>query len=346
MKALPIRPLPGRTLATPSRCTRNLGVLSLLALLSAPMVHAANSPDHPERDRAFAEHTLMLGNIDDAIAQLDRLAAAAPADGDVHLLLCRAYYAEELPDQAVAECDLALQTLSNSSDAQDWAGRAYGMKADRAGIIAGYKLARKVQAAFEEAVRLDPNNAAAVNDLSEYYIGAPSVIGGGYDKAIALADRSQARLPQPAHRIRALVAEKRRDFDTAEHEFQAAVGVAGRADAWADLGGYYGRRQQPDKALDALHHCLKVDRIRGESSVDAASILAAIHREQPLAELTLRQYLTSNARSDAAPVIKVYVMLAKMLAQDGDKTGAKIECSKALELAANYARARKALQEL
>ena len=35
-------------------------------------------------------------------------------------------------------------------------------------------------------MQLDPNDAAAVNDLGEYYVGAPSILGGGPDKAFDL----------------------------------------------------------------------------------------------------------------------------------------------------------------
>ena len=78
------------------------------------------------------------------------------------------------------------------------------------GTISGLSLALKVRAAFEAAVALDPGNGDAVNDLGEYYIAAPMVIGGGLDKSAALANQALARRPQPAHRILAMTAEKRR----------------------------------------------------------------------------------------------------------------------------------------
>jgi predicted Zn-dependent protease len=73
----------------------------------------------------------MQGRIDEAVATLQAIVAATPSDGQANLLLCRAYYAEEHPDEAIAACDAAVQNLPNSSEAFDWLGRAYGMKADR-----------------------------------------------------------------------------------------------------------------------------------------------------------------------------------------------------------------------
>jgi tetratricopeptide (TPR) repeat protein len=302
--------------------------------------------NHPVTEQAAAERALMQGQIDKAVARFKRIAAANPNDGQTYLLLCRSFYAEEHADEAVGAGMKAVQTLPRSSEAQDWLGRAYGMKAESAGPIAGLTLALKVKAAFEAAVALDSRNGAAANDLSEFYIDAPSIIGGGLDKAVALADQVKAQLPQQAHRMRALTAEKRKDYGTAEREFKQAVEVANLPDAWADLGAYYQRRGQYDQAVPALKQCLAVDRVKDASVVDAASLLDRMHREQGVAEQALREYLASDAKSDAAPVIRVHVMLGKMLAGAGDKTGAKIEFDKALEMASGYAPAKQALQEL
>ncbi len=296
--------------------------------------------------RTLAEQSLMQGRIDESIAELQSVLSATPGDGRAELLLCRAYYAEEQPDQAVAACESALQTLSGSAEAQDWMGRAYGMKADRSGPLAGFKLAHKVSAAFEQAVKLDPDNGAAVNDLSEFYINAPSVVGGGMDKAEVLADRSTTQLPQQAHRIRALVAEKRHDYALAEREFHAAIDVANRPEAWVDLGHYYSRRKQDDQAVATLKQALAADHAKDDALVDVASILDKMHREPQLTMLVLNQYLAGNAKSDAAPVVKVYVLLGKLLADTGDKAGAKMEFQKALQLASNYAPAKHAIEEL
>jgi tetratricopeptide (TPR) repeat protein len=297
-----------------------------------------------------AESALMLGRIDDAITKLQPLIAANPKDAVPRLLLCRAYYAEELVDPAVSACEAALQAAPKDpvqrAEIEDWLGRAYGLKADHAGPIAGFKLAGRVRTAFEAAVEQDPLNGDAVNDLSEFYINAPGLVGGGVEKADALADRSLAKLPQQAHRIRALAAEHRHDFATAEREFLAATAVANHPDAWVDLGNYDKRRNLPDKAVDALRHALTVDRDHDASIVDVASILHDMHREPALSQQTLRLYLAGNAQSDAAPAARVHVLLAKLLSEAGDKPGAKIELNAALALAQNYRPAQRALQEL
>jgi tetratricopeptide (TPR) repeat protein len=296
--------------------------------------------------RTDAERSLMQGRIDEAIAMAQRITAANPEDGETYIVLCRSYYAEEHLDEAVNACEKAVQLLPRSSVAQDWMGRACGRQAEHAGPISGLTLALKVKTAFEAAVAIDPENGNAVDDLSEFYVGAPFVIGGGLDKATALADRVVAQLPQPAARIRALVAQKRKDYGTAEQSFRAATEVANKPDAWTDLAMFYRQRGQYDKAVDALKRCIEVDHAKDASLVDAASLLIEMHREPGLAEQALREYQQSDAKSDDAPLIKADVMLGKLLASSGDKAGAKIEFDQALTMAPAYAAAREAQRKL
>lgn len=309
-------------------------VAGCLALSGVPMRAA---------DLAPATSALLDGNADAAVSQLKQIVAAEPDDGQAHLLLCRAYYAQWMAAAAAAECTAALRTLANDSVAQDWAGRAYGMQADSAGPIAGLRLAFKVRNAFEAAVRLNPLNGDAINDLSEYYIDAPSIVGGGFDKAATLADRSAAQLPQNAHRTRAMSAEKQKDYATAEREFRAAAAVGNRPNAWADLGAFYSRRSQYDRAVDALRHTIALDRAHDASLVDAATVLTEMNREPRLAERALRDYLGSHAKTDSAPAFRVHVMLAKLLRNQGNSAEAKIEVEQSLSLASAYAPARKEL---
>ena len=315
------------------RAVLALGGIALLALPGASRA----------ADLSSVTQSLLEGSNDNAIAQLKQIIASDPSNGQAHLLLCRAYYAQSMASAAASECSAALRTLANDSSAQDWAGRAYGMQADGAGPITGLRLAGKVRNAFEAAVRINPLNGDAVNDLSEYYIDAPSIVGGGLGKAAILADRSQSQLPQNAHRILAMAAEKQKDYDTAEREFRAATAVANQPNAWADLGAFYSRRTQPEKAVEALRRAIELDNAHDATLVDAATTLTEINREPRLAELALRDYLASHSKSDAAPAFKVHLQLAKLLRNQGNTADAKIELDHSLELASGYAPARKEL---
>jgi tetratricopeptide (TPR) repeat protein len=310
-------------------------VLSLLFLFSVRVLLA---------DATQANALLQQGHVDEAAATLHEVLAAQPGDAQAHQLLCRIYYAQDMADDAIHECELAISNAPSSSDNQMWLGRAYGFKASHANPISALNLAIKVRVAFEHAVQLDPENVQAMNDLGEFYVAAPSLIGGGLDKAKTLADRMQPHFPAQAHRLLALIAEKKKEDTVAEAEFSNAVAAGKTPEAYIDLGQFYQRHNQPDKMLDALQSGVAADHRKGPALVDAASILADAHRSPELAETLLRTYLSSSAKTDDAPAFKVHVQLGHLLALNGDPAGAHREYATALTLASNYAPARKAMQ--
>jgi tetratricopeptide (TPR) repeat protein len=307
----------------------------LLILLSAPFLMA---------DATQANALLQQGRVDEAAASLRELLAMHPGDGQAHQLLCRIYYAQDMADNAIHECQLAASSDPASSDDQMWLGRAYGFKASHAHPLSALSLAIKVRVAFEHAVQLDPENIHALNDLGEFYVAAPALIGGGLDKAQALAARMQPHFPSRAHRLLALIAEKKKDDAIAEAEFSSAVAAGKAPEAYIDLGHFYERHHQPDKMVDALQSGITTDRRKGPSLVDAASILTDAHRSPELAETLLRAYLSSPAKTDDAPAFKVHLQLGNLLAHQGDLAAAHREYAAALALASNYAPARNAMQ--
>ena len=310
---------------------------SLLLLFSARLLLA---------DATQANVLLQQGRVDEATVRLHDVLAAQPGDAEAHQLLCRVYYAQNIVDTAIRECELAVSNAPSSSDNQMWLGRAYGFKASHANPFAALHLAIKVRTCFERAVELDPENVRAMSDLGEFYVEAPSLIGGGLDKAQALAARMQPHFPSESHRLLALVAEKRKDIAAAETEFTAAAVLGKTPEAYIDLGHFYQRHDQPEKMLDALQSAIAADHRKGPAIVDAASILTDAHRSPELAENLLRIYLSSSAKTDDAPAFKVHIQLGELLVQRGDPAGAHREFATALALAPNYAPARKAMQGL
>jgi len=307
---------------------------SLLFLFSARFLLA---------DATQANALLQQGRVDEATVSLREIIAAQPGDAQAHQLLCRIYYAQDMADNAIHECELATSSAPASSENQMWLGRAYGFKASHANPFSALSLAVKVRIAFERAVQLDPEDIRALSDLGEFYVAAPTFIGGGLDKAQALAARMQPHFPAQAHRLLALIAEKKKEDAIAEAEFSNAVAAGKTPEAYIDLGHFYERHHQPDKMIDALQSGIATDRRKGPALVDAASILTDAHHSPQLAETLLRAYLSSSGKTDDAPAFKVHVQLGDLLAHQGDPAAAHREYAAALALASNYAPARKAM---
>jgi tetratricopeptide (TPR) repeat protein len=327
-------------MATPIRLIGRSMVI-VLALLSGARLLAADDSISDDRQ---ANALLQQGRMEEAIAMLQKTLAAQPTDATAHQLLCRVFYAQEMAEEAIHECELAASNAPSDSNTQMWLGRAFGLKASHASPFLAIGLAKKVHTAFERAVELDAENVYAMSDLGEYYVAAPSFIGGGLDKAQTLAATMQPDYPSQSHRLSALIAEKKKDMATAEAEFKNAVAAGKTPDAYIDLGHFYKRQNQTDKILAALQAGIAADRRRDAALVDAASILTEANLSPQLAENLLREYLSSPAKSDDAPAFKVHLQLGKLLADQGDSAGAHREYAAAAALAPNYAPAQKALQ--
>ena len=295
-------------------------------------------------DRAQADTLLQQGRVDEAATVLREIVSSDPDNAKARQLLCRVYYAQEMADDAIRECELAAAADPNDSDTQMWLGRAYGLKASRANALAAFSLAKKVRSAFERAVQLNPANVHAMSDLGEYYVAAPAIVGGGLDKAQRLAQQLQPYSAARYHRLLAEIANKKKDNATAEAEYRAATAAGKTPEAFIDLGQFYQEKGQLDKALSAVQAGVEADRRNDSVLVDAASIVAATNRSPELAERLLREYLASPAKSDGAPAFKVHVQLGDLLLKRGDYAGAHREYAAALAMASNYVPARKAMQ--
>jgi tetratricopeptide (TPR) repeat protein len=320
-----------------------LRFVTLASVLMAAVLLCDGQHLHAENSQANA--ALQQGRADDAIALLKASLATQPGDAEAHHLLCRVYYAEEMADAAAGECERAVASAPSNSTYQMWLGQAYGMKASHA-LLGALGLAKLVRIAFEKAVELDGTNIDAMSDLGEFYVGAPGLVGGGLDKARALADRMQSVSAEKAHRLRALIAQKDGDKVAAENEFKAAAETSKTAEAYVDLGRFYAEHGSPEQAMTALQAALNARRVDDAFLVDVSNLLTEMNRSPDVAVRVLREYLASPAKTDEAPAFKVHLQLGQLLAKQGRLTGARQEYAAAVALASGYAPAKKALQGL
>ncbi|WP_446742590.1 tetratricopeptide repeat protein [Silvibacterium acidisoli] len=307
-------------------CVLVAGSFSGFAVLTDPAVN--------EIRRALNQ-----GRADDALQLLGTALDKNSNDAQALNLRCRVFFAERRWDEAIGSCEQAVKLDSGNSNYHLWLGRAYGEKADRVAFFTAYRMAKQIHAEFEQAVNLDGKNVEALADLGEYYIEAPSFLGGGYDKAEALAARLDSLSPEHAAAMRAGIAEQKKDYATAENLFKSRIGLGATsaADAWMDLGSFYRRRGRTDDMVAALKSGAVADHVHGVPLADGAATLMRAKVEPQLAIEWMKQYLASNATSEEAPPFVVHTRLATLLQQQGDQAGADREIAAAHALAKDFA---------
>jgi tetratricopeptide (TPR) repeat protein len=181
-----------------------------------------------------------------------------------------------------------------NSEYARWLGRSFGRRAETSPLLAS-KYAAKARASFEKAVSLDPENGAALNDLFDYYLEAPGFLGGGFDKAEAIATRIGERDPAEGHFAQAQLADRRKQFDTAEEQLRWVIHAAPRQVAHVlDLARYlatHGRITESEAAFDEAERLApnspRVRFTRAQTYIEQK-------RNLDQAKALLNQYLQSN----------------------------------------------------
>jgi tetratricopeptide (TPR) repeat protein len=155
---------------------------------------------------------------------------------------------------------------------------------------------------FEKAVALDPHNSDALGDLFDFYLDAPGFMGGGLDKAEAIARRLETLDPAEGRFDMARIAVKRKQTQDAEGHFRAAVKLGpkaiGHIVVFARFLAQQGRMAESDAVL-AQGEAVAPENPR--LLYGRAAIEIETHRNPAEARRLLERYLASNLTPDDPP---------------------------------------------
>ena len=313
-------------------------VLAGLVLASAAVLSA--SAQSSERSQlALATAALQFGEADKALALLSPLAQPG-GEAEAYNLKCRVEYSLEQWDRAANDCEQAVKLDGRSSDDHLWLARALGAQASRASFLSAFKLAKRVYAEMEEAVRLNPRNADALADLGEYDYTAPAVVGGGIDKAEGVAAQMDRIDPIRAYELRGHIAEQRKDFGATEREYKQALAASVHpAFQWISLAGFYLRRErwtEMEAAVRSGQNAAERDKRAAGALYSGAALLIQTSRDPARAAKMLEEYLAGSVKSEDAPAFVAHTWLARLKQQMGDVAAASRERAAALALAHEY----------
>ena len=196
----------------------------------------------------------------------------------------------------------ALSLAPSNSVYAHWLGRAYGRRAETSSPFLAPMHASKARQHFEQAVALDPGNEEALNDLFDYYLQAPGFLGGGYEKAEQVAKRIAARNEAEGHFAQAQLADKRKQYDTAEEQLRRAMELTphhvGRV---LDLAKYLAKRGRFQESEAAFDRAAQVDPASPRVYFDRARVYIEEKRNLDRAKDLLKKYLQSDLTPDDPP---------------------------------------------
>jgi tetratricopeptide (TPR) repeat protein len=292
---------------------------------------------------------LQAGKANEALQLLNAQVQGNPQDARAYNLLARVYFQMQRWEDAIHAAEKSVALSGQDSEYHQWLARSQGRKAEVAGPISALFLVRKVKAEFEKAVALDPEgkNLSARADLSEFYIEAPSFMGGDKTKARRLADFVRSRDAALADFIVARVEERQNIKDQAERDYKAAIQDSNsQANYWVALANFYRRAGRLDDMEVAVAKSLSAPHKDAVFLLDAALTLQAANRNLPQAIQMLRRYLAANDPGEDGPAFQAHYVLGSLLEKQGDRKGASAEYRAALVLAGQYKPAQDALAKM
>ncbi len=258
---------------------------------------------------AELEHARKLYRYTDYAGSLQILSAIQPKDGPVYELtgqnlFMQGEYEDTEPGKGpggrTGQFDYAL-----------WLGRAYGRRAETSSPFTAPSNASKARQNFEKSVRLNPRNMEALSDLFEYYLEAPGFMGGGLDKATATAGQMAAIDPVEGHWAQARLAEKKKEFHTAEEHLQRAAAMAPQqVGKLVDLARFLAKQGRYQESEQSFRNAEKIAPNSPKIIYARADTYIQQGRNLDTARQLLKRYLQAEltpddpSRADAEKLLK------------------------------------------
>jgi tetratricopeptide (TPR) repeat protein len=262
---------------------------SLIILLSTILL--AGGPSY--------QRALALYNHTDYGASLKLLLPVPEKKAPVVLLIGQNYFMMGDAARATEYFQQAVDLEPTNSVFYHWLGRAYGRRAETGSMFTAMGSASKARQNFEKAVQLDSHNYEAVNDLFEFYVEAPSFIGGGLDKAERLAERIAAHDAAEGNYAQARIAEKRKEYPRAENHLRKAMELAPRqVGRVIDLAKFLAKHGSFDESEKTFQAADKIAPGAPKLMFARASTYIQAKRNIETAKHLLQRYLTARLTPD------------------------------------------------
>jgi tetratricopeptide (TPR) repeat protein len=135
----------------------------------------------------------------------------------------RAAMRERRFDDAASSFEKAITLDPTRSEYHLWLGHAYTRQLASANFIKKGIIGRRIGPHYDKAVELDSSSVDAAEARVDFYLEAPSMVGGGVDKAKAEAARLKRISPYHGGFAEAKIAEKAKAWEQAEASYRALI---------------------------------------------------------------------------------------------------------------------------
>ncbi|HYO15699.1 MAG TPA: tetratricopeptide repeat protein [Thermoanaerobaculia bacterium] len=286
--------------------------------------------------------------FEEARAFFEAAAAKDPRDPAAAYYAGRSLFALRRYEPAMGWLEKAVELAPKNSEYHLWLGRACGQAALEASVLRAPGLAKRTKAAWEKAVALEGGNLDARQDLMQYYLNAPGIMGGSEVKAREQAAEIQKRDAVRGHVAWAIVHATKKNPAAAEKELAAAIRLdpSNPRPRFA-LGALQQNAERWAEAFETYEAILEIEPYHWDSLYQIGKIGATTGQRLDRAEECLKRYLGHTpAGYPHAPLSNAHYRLGMVYEKKGNKALARTHYRKAVELDPKLEEARRALGKL
>jgi tetratricopeptide (TPR) repeat protein len=320
----------------------NVGMV-LVTVISTATAQTTKTPPTSPLKTGIAQFD--AEKLDQAKATLTPLAKSG--DPEAMLYLGRIAIEQSDGDEAVSWLEQAIAKNERSSRYHQWLGAAYGAKLAGANQFAAMSLAPSMKREMERAVELDSANIEARVSLTQFYLQAPAIVGGGVDKAREQVAAIMARNRYQGRLLEAAIAENQRDTVAAERMLRDVVTVFPDSSApTIRLAIYYVNLKRYDDAFRVLEDRLARSPNDASSLYQLGRVGAVSSTRLDRAQGALDRYLKMPHKRGTPSMAAAHWRRGMVLEAKGDTTTARAEYETALRLDPKLAGAKVSLEKL
>jgi tetratricopeptide (TPR) repeat protein len=330
----------GHHMKSLKRSLLSIGVLFPLAIALASPASAQSS----EKARQLFD----AGKYAEAKTAFVALQKADPRNPSAPYYLGRIATFDNDGDEAIRQFEIAVKLADGNALYHFWLGSALRDEAPRAGMMRQPLLLKQMKEELDRAVELDPNQLEARLELLQFEAMAPTVMGGGVEKAREQAAEITKRNAMKGAMARAFIASTEKNALAEEAAYREAIAAAPDSSAaYFALGFAYARDGKATEGFATLDQYAKRHAKDHWALYHAGRFAGTTGQQLDRGDAGLRQFLASPP-SDAhvTNLANAHYWMGRIAEKRGLKEAARQQYDAALKMNPNYAAAQKALDAL
>jgi tetratricopeptide (TPR) repeat protein len=240
-------------------------------------------------------------------------------------------------DEAVKAFERAIELNPAKSEYHLWLGHGYTRQLATANFIRKGFIGRRIGPQYDKAVELDSSSIDAAETRVDFYLEAPSMAGGGVDKAKAEAARLRALSVYHGSFAQAKIEEHEKAWEKAESEYRALVrAFPDSTRPVTALVSYLQNRERFGESFVVIDE--RLSRFPNDTLViyQLGRTAAISGTELTRGEAALRRFLALLGASEPQSRASAHYRLGMIREKLGDLAGARAGYDSAIALVPRY----------